>query len=161
MTAVITSQAGPMWRSQAMVNQARELLGDARSQPIPADRFRIAHLAALRASAALLAAYSSPGQRAARRPTSAWVLLTKLAPPMSAWAAYFSAGAARRAAADAGVVGAVSAHDADEIVTSVDTFIQICTSAIGAHSGGGPSGEEFAGMPAPPVRHMVLTAQTG
>lgn len=161
MTAVMSGQAGPMWRCQAVLGQARELLEDARSQPLAADRFRISHLAALRASAALLAAYSGPGQRLVKRPTSAWVLLTKLAPPMSAWAAYFSAGATRRAAADAGVAGAVSSHDADELVRSVDTFIQICASTISARADGVPSGDEFGWMPAPPVRHMVLTAQTG
>lgn len=159
MTGIVRGQVGPMWRSHAVLAQARVLLDDARCQPAACDRFRIAHLAALRASAALLAGYSPAGQKMARRPTSAWVLLTKVVPPMSAWAAYFAAGAVRRAAADAGVASAVSVGDADDLVASVGIFIEVCAGALACASHGSPSCEQLDWLPSPPVRHVVLTAR--
>ena len=65
----------------------------------PAERYAQAHLAALRAAAAVLAARANPisgqsisGQRS--RPRSVWVLLVKVAPQLSEWAQFFAAGSA-------------------------------------------------------------------
>ena len=66
-------------------------------------RYACAHVAALRATAALIAARATPTGTSRRgRQKNAWVLLAEIAPELSEWAAFFSAGAAKRAAAEAG-----------------------------------------------------------
>ena len=69
-------------------------------------RYAHAHVAALRATAALLAARARPTPASARRgrpvQRNAWVLLAQVAPELAEWATFFSAGAAKRAAAEAG-----------------------------------------------------------
>ena len=119
-----------LWRAESVLGQARALLDDALAQRQPADRFRIAHLAALRAAAALLLAVSPSGIRSARRPTSAWVLLDRLAPAFGEWSAYFAGRAGQRAAADAGAVGAVTSADAVEMVGAVRTFLELVQAAV-------------------------------
>src|SRR4029079_14198763 len=78
-------------------------------------RYACAHVAALRAAAALLAARArpaaSPGAR--RRPQkNAWVLLAEVVPELTEWATFFAAGAAKRAAAEAGSTRAVTEREA-------------------------------------------------
>lgn len=163
MTRMCTNgpQASVVGRSA--LDQARALWRDAVAQPHPADRFRISHLAALRATAALLAARSEPGRRLAHRPTSAWVLVLKIAPEFADWASYFAAGVAKRAAADAGVVGAVSDADAAEMLEAVRTYLFLVDAAPVA---GDPAAEELlcnavtpAGLPPPAGR--MLRARAG
>ncbi|MHB2022254.1 MAG: SAV_6107 family HEPN domain-containing protein [Mycobacteriales bacterium] len=96
-------------------------LADAAHEPVPARRYAMAHLAALRAAAAVLAARARPS--APRRPASAWVLLTAVAPELTEWATFFAAGAAKRAAAEAGLRGAVSAREADDLVRDAGRFL--------------------------------------
>src|SRR5215510_13711343 len=79
-------------------------------------RFAAAHLAALRAAAAVLAARARPEPRRRNRLTSVWALLATVAPELSEWAAYFAAGASKRAAAEAGIPRAVTAREADDLV---------------------------------------------
>jgi hypothetical protein len=97
-------------------------------------RYACAHVAALRAAAALLAARArtagSPGGR--RRPQkNAWVLLTEVAPELSEWATFFAAGAAKRAAAEAGSVRAVTEREADDLVRDADRFLAVVEQALG------------------------------
>ncbi len=150
MTAPTLRPFGALWSCEAVLDQARDLLRDAGQQPRASDRFRLAHLAALRATAALLSAYSEPGQRVARRPTSAWVLLTKMLPPLAPWAEYFAAGAPRRAAADAGIFTTVTEADSLELTAAVQTFLDLCSLLIPlAVSGAAP---ELVRIPDPPQR---------
>jgi hypothetical protein len=88
----------------------------------PAQRYAAAHLAALRACAAVLSLTARP---AARRPTSAWLLLATVAPEYAEWAAYFSAGAGKRALAQAGIDGAVSEREADDLIRDAGAFIEL------------------------------------
>ena len=60
-----------------------------------------------------------------RRPTSAWALLTGVAPELAEWAAYFAAGAAKRAAAEAGIRSAVTAREADDLLRDTTIFLQL------------------------------------
>jgi hypothetical protein len=121
--------AAPM--SPPIPNQARELLGaatrgllEAYATPEPARRYAAAHLAALRAAAAVLAARAHPVRRGRIR--SVWALLPAVAPQLQEWAAFFAAGAAKRAAADAGLP-VVSAREADDLVRDAETFLaQVC-----------------------------------
>src|SRR5919107_5150236 len=81
-------------------------------------RYAHAHVAALRATAALLAARAQPTARGARRgrpvQRNAWVLLAEVAPEFAEWATFFASGAAKRAAAEAGSARAVTDREADD-----------------------------------------------
>jgi hypothetical protein len=97
-------------------------------------RYACAHVAALRAAAALLAARArpagSPGAR--RRPQkNAWVLLAEVAPELTEWATFFAAGAAKRAAAEAGSTRAVTEREADDLVRDADRFLSVVEQALG------------------------------
>lgn len=93
-------------------------------------RYACAHVAALRAAAALLAARAQPAPRR-RRQKNAWVLLTEIAPELSEWARFFAAGAAKRAAAEAGSTRAVTDREADDLVRDADRFLAVVESALG------------------------------
>ena len=79
-----------------LLAQARAGLAEARVARDPSERFRLAHLAALRVAAALFAGRSRPATRP-RRLKSAWALVETVAPELSEWAAYLagSAGSGR------------------------------------------------------------------
>ena len=92
----------------------------------PARRYAAAHLAALRAAAAVLACRARPAEPSGRRsgPTSAWVLLTAVAPELGEWAAFFAAGARTRAAAEAGRA-VVAPREADDLLRDAQVFLAV------------------------------------
>ena len=98
-------------------------------------RYAHAHVAALRATAALLAARARPAARLGRRgrpvQRNAWVLLAEVAPEFAEWAAFFAAGAAKRAAAEAGSRRAVTEREADDLVRDADRFLALVEEALG------------------------------
>lgn len=98
-------------------------------------RYACAHVAALRATAALLAARATPafgpGRRARGTQKNAWVLLAEIAPEFGEWAAFFAAGAAKRAAAEAGSVRAVTEREADDLVRDADRFLGLVEESLG------------------------------
>ncbi len=98
-------------------------------------RYAYAHVAALRATAALLAARANPTAGSARRgraqQKNAWVLLAEVAPEFSEWAAFFAAGAAKRAAAEAGSTRAVTEREADDLVRDADRFLGLVEQSLG------------------------------
>ena len=116
-----------------LIDQARRGLQEAAELSVPAERYATAHLAALRAAAAVLAARTRPvdTRLRRRRPTSAWVLLTEVAPELGEWAAFFAAGAAKRAAAEAGVTRAVTAREADDLLRDAGTFLALAETTLG------------------------------
>ncbi len=93
-------------------------------------RYACAHVAALRAAAALLAARARPAVRRGRQ-KNAWVLLIEIAPELSEWARFFAAGAGKRAAAEAGSTRAVTEREADDLVRDADRFLAVIESALG------------------------------
>jgi hypothetical protein len=95
-------------------------------------RYACAHVAALRATAALLAARATPalGPRRGRQ-KNAWVLLAEVAPELTEWAAFFAAGAAKRAAAEAGSRRAVTEREADDLVRDADRFLAVVEESLG------------------------------
>lgn len=120
----------PIRSGLTLLAQGRRVLAEARAEREAGERFRLAHLAALRCTAALLAERARPG--AARRgPTNAWVLLAAVAPELADWASYFAAGAPQRAAVEAGSISAVSEREADDLVRAVEQFLQIAESGLG------------------------------
>jgi hypothetical protein len=97
-------------------------------------RYAQAHVAALRATAALLAARAHPAPFAGRRrgqQRNAWVLLAEVAPEFSEWAAFFASGASKRAAAEAGSVRAVTEREADDLVREADRFLGLIEQSLG------------------------------
>ena len=110
---------------------ARAALREAQRAESAPERFATAHLSALRAAAAVLAARARPSDARARRPTSAWVLLTTVAPELSEWAAYFAAGADKRAAALAGQRTAVTVREADDLMRDAGIFLALVETTLG------------------------------
>src|SRR5690606_23345281 len=106
-------------------------LADASAASTPAGRYVSAHLAALRAAAGILAARPRPTVGRRRRLRSAWELLPEVEPRLADWAAYFAVSATKRAAAEAGLVRAVSQTDAEEIIVEADRFVGEVESILG------------------------------
>ena len=101
----------------------------ARRATSPGDRYVTAHLAALRAAAAVLAVRGRP-----RRPggtLNVWQVLPRVAPELGEWAAFFAAGAARRAAVEAGRADVVTAREADDLLRDAETFLHLVTGCLG------------------------------
>lgn len=113
-----------------LLTQARSVLDDALTHRDPGERFRLAHLAALRAAAAVTASRGRPSSTR-RRLISVWVLLDRVAPEYRDWAALFAAGAATRAAVEAGAVSAVSERVADDEVRAATQFLALVEGSVG------------------------------
>jgi hypothetical protein len=115
-----------------LLDRARDGLASAAMASDAADRYAAAHLAALRAAAAVLAARARPVQPGrAGRPRTAWALLGLVAPELGEWAAFFAAGAAKRAAAEAGLHGAVTDRESDDVLRDAATFLALVETTLG------------------------------
>lgn len=116
--------AGVSWTSPAVQDllwRARRELAAAEAAGEPAERFRHAHLAALRAASAVVEVRSAG--RVRRRPQPVWDLLAAAAPELSAWAAYFRGGSAVRAAIEAGREPALEPGQADHLLSMAGLFL--------------------------------------
>ena len=110
--------------------RAAESLSEAMAATEVPARYACAHVAALRAAAALLAARAHPAPR--RRPQkNAWVLLTEVVPELAEWAGFFASGAGKRAAAEAGSRRAVTEREADDLVRDADRFLAVVEQCLG------------------------------
>ena len=105
------------------LERARDSLFAAAAAETPAERYVAAHVGALRIAAAVLAARAQPTKR--RAPRNAWDMLTRVAPELTEWAAYFASGAPKRAAAEAGLPHAVSEREADDLLRDVELFLGV------------------------------------
>lgn len=114
----------------ALLRRARAVLDEARRCTDLDERFRLAHLAALRAAAAVLAERGRPAA-ARRRLVSVWVLIDTVAPEFADWTRYFAAGAATRAAVEAGALHAVSARAADDQIRAAEEFLGLVEHSLG------------------------------
>ena len=112
-----------------LLDQAGRALAEAAGCTDARQRYATAHLGALRAAAAVLAARTRP-EPGRRRPRSAWVLLGQVAPELGEWATFFAAGAAKRAAAEAGLSHAVTEREADDLVRDATTFLGVVETSI-------------------------------
>ncbi len=110
---------------------ARRGLAEAEEQRVDGLRYATAHLAALRAAAAVLAARARPAPGRRGKLTSVWTLLILVAPEFGEWAAYFAASASKRAAAEAGIPRVVSAREADDLVRAAEMFVGVVELALG------------------------------
>ena len=131
--------AGPRHRvSPTVLNllqTARRGLAEADAEGDPGTRYICAHLAALRAAAAIVAARGEPGTGGRRRrPRSVWELLPQEEPALAEWAAFFAASAAKRAAAEAGLPRAATAREAEDLLRDAETFLSVAERALGVDS---------------------------
>jgi SAV_6107-like HEPN len=118
-----------------LIDQSHACLAEAASAGTAAQRYAAAHLAALRAGAAVLAvrARSDPaGSRRSRGrgPRSVWAVLADVAPELGEWAGYFAAGAGKRAAAEAGLPHAVTAREADDLLRDAEAFLALVCATV-------------------------------
>jgi hypothetical protein len=111
--------------------RAAESLSEAIGASDVATRYACAHVAALRAAAALLAARATPSPAKRRPQRNAWVLLASIAPELGEWASFFAAGAGKRAAAEAGSTRAVTSREADDLVRESDRFLAVVETSLG------------------------------
>lgn len=119
----------------ALLESARHGLVSAADETSAGGRYVAAHLAALRAAAAVVAARPAPGTGPRRKaPRSVWELLPRVEPALAEWAAFFAAGAGKRAAAEAGLPRAVSAREADDLLRDAKTFLSLAEEALGVAS---------------------------
>src|SRR3954463_14506204 len=117
--------------THSYLGRAAESLSEAMTATDVPTRYACAHVAALRAAAALLAARAHPAPTRGRRQKNAWGLLAEGAPELAEWATFFAAGAAKRAAAEAGSTRAVSEREADDLVRDADRFLAVVEHALG------------------------------
>lgn len=115
-----------------LLSQAKTTWAEAVMEPRATEKYRGAHVAALRAAAAVLALRALPVASNRRRPTSAWVLLAAVAPELAEWTVYFADSARRRAAIEAGATTVVSERDADDLLRAAGEFIGIVERMVGA-----------------------------
>lgn len=112
---------------------SRRGLAEATATTAPGQRYALAHLAALRAAAAVLScramATGAPGPSRGR-PKSVWVLLGSVAPELAEWAQFFAAGAQKRAAAEAGLAGVVSPREADDLLRDAQSFLAVVETTL-------------------------------
>lgn len=127
MTAAPTSPPIPYQARELLGSAARGLV-EAYTTPEPTRRYAAAHLAALRAAAAVLAARAHPVRQGRIR--SVWVLLPTVAPALQEWAVFFAANATKRAAADAGLP-VVSQREADDLLRDAETFLVQVAALLG------------------------------
>jgi hypothetical protein len=114
----------------ALLAQARAGLAEAQAAWEVGERFRLAHLAALRIAAAVLADRGRPAS-ARRRLMSVWVVIDTVAPEFGDWSRFFAAGAAARAAVEAGALHAVSRREADDQVRAAEEFLRVVECSLG------------------------------
>lgn len=125
-----------------LVGHARCGLATAATATVPAERYTAAHLAAVRAATAVLAARARPAR--SQRPRSVWAVLPRVAPELSEWATFFAASAHRRAALEAGLGHAISPRDADDLLRDADTFVAVVAETLGVPQQGSLTGAVVA-----------------
>jgi hypothetical protein len=162
-----------------LLAQAQHGLDEAAAMETPNERYAIAHLAALRTAAAVLAVRGRPETSERRRRTirSAWEVLPEAAPELAEWSVLFASGAPKRARAEAGIQGAASWRDADDLVRDTEVFLRLVermlvsqpalpqprvASADEGRAGPGPSDVKTtpASAPAPVVAPTAPTARS-
>ena len=116
--------------AMALIAHAHAVLDQAVIATDVGERFRLAHLSALRAAAAVLADRGRPAA-VRRRLMSVWVLIDTVAPELADWSRYFAAAAPARAAVEAGARHAVTSRDADDQLRSAAEFLRVVERSLG------------------------------
>ncbi|WP_202798063.1 SAV_6107 family HEPN domain-containing protein [Serinicoccus profundi] len=114
-----------------LLERSRGVLLQACHSGTAAERYTQAHLSALRAGAALLAARATPTATRRSRPRSVWEMLPTVAPELTEWAAFFAASGRRRVALErGGASAAVTTREADDLVRAAEHFLDLVRAAL-------------------------------
>lgn len=130
----VPAHAMPHRTPRELLALAHHGLGEAAITRPAGMRYATAHLAALRAAAAVLAARARPALPTTRRrarPTSVWVLLAHVTPELGEWATFFATAAVKRAAAEAGLPRVVSDREADDLLRDAERFCRLVEQMLG------------------------------
>ncbi|MFJ5086820.1 SAV_6107 family HEPN domain-containing protein [Streptomyces sp. NPDC088674] len=128
----VLRKAGAPPAARDLLERAREELAVARDGTGP-ERYAAAHRAALRAASAVLAVHGPPpgtrprGRRGIR---SAWETLAEAVPDLAPWTLLFTASAAHRARAEAGLHDPASSDQADELLRAAEDFTHKATNLL-------------------------------
>jgi hypothetical protein len=155
----VLRRAGAPPAALDLLAQANRGLAEARALEGPLERYATAHLAALRASAAVLAVRGRPeeGPRRRKRIRTAWEVLPEVAPELAEWALYYAAGAPKRAAAEAGITSAATPRDADDLIRNTALFLRMVQRVIALE----PPADRAAGPGADPDPGSSRMPRTG
>lgn len=129
--AAVPAPPGHAGAAAAYLARAHRALLEAGSATEHTRRYAGAHVAALRAAAAVLAVRARPQPRGQR---NAWVLLARVAPELEEWAAFFAAGSTARSAAEAGLSRAVTVREADDQLRAAEEFCGVVEQVLGVAS---------------------------
>jgi hypothetical protein len=123
----VLRRAGAPPAALDLLAQAQHGLDEAAAMETPNERFATAHLAALRTAAAVLAVRGRPetSERRRRAIRSAWEVLPEAAPELAEWSLLFASGARKRARAEAGIQGAATWREADDLVRDTGLFLRL------------------------------------
>ena len=117
--------------------RAAELLSRADAELLAAqysaeawEQFSHAHLAALRAAAAVVAA--GPPSSGRGGPRTVWQLLAEAAPDLARWATLFADAAPLRSAVDAGRFDSVDPARAERALCDAEDFVDVARAALDA-----------------------------
>jgi hypothetical protein len=77
--------------------------------------------------------------RRRRRIRSAWEVLPEVAPELAEWAVYYAAGAAKRAAAEAGIASAATMREADDLIRNTALFVRMVQRLLALEPRRGPA----------------------
>lgn len=127
----IPAQSMPNRSPLELLIMARNGLAEAAEESRDGQRYATAHLAALRAAAAVLAIRARPATGRRNRVTNVWDLLIRVAPELGEWADFFSRTARKRTVAEAGVSQVVTRREADDLLRDADHFVTVVTGLIG------------------------------
>ena len=92
------------------------------------ERYSHAHLAAVRAGAALVTSCGRPTGR--RAPKTVWDMLDVVAPEFARWSGYFAEGAGLRSAIEAGWFDSVSQERAERALCVAEDFVDAVASVL-------------------------------
>ena len=92
------------------------------------ERFGLAHQAAVRGAAALLAAEAPAPARS--RPRSVWDSVARCAPELTEWSVFLAAAGRRKLAVDRGSVEMTS-READDLVRQAEVFLDLVLGHLG------------------------------
>ena len=123
MTSVVLTRAG-----KDLLRTALIALDDAYQAPTAADRYVAAHVAALRAGAALLATRAKPTRSSRIR--SVWQMLPTIAPELQEWCTYFALIGQRRVFVESGREH-VTQRQADDLMRDAEAFTEQIAGILG------------------------------
>ncbi|MFI2752660.1 SAV_6107 family HEPN domain-containing protein [Cellulomonas sp. P22] len=134
--------AGP---ATALLQRADAELVAAQFSSEPWEQLTHAHLAAVRAGAALLAARGRPSGR--RAPRTVWEMVDVVAPELQRWTSYFAAGANLRSAIEAGRFDVVGTERAEQVLCAAEDFLDAVRDLVENDPGLADAGPALPGRP--------------